>query len=156
MLTRLRTKVLRLHPLFPRMARVALEDTTLPAGGGPDGSSPIFVPAGTRVIHTFAAAHRDPAVFGENVNEFDPNRWHNIEPSSWQYLPFGGGQRQCLGQNKALNQASYAIWKLASTYERIEARQDCEYKPQSRLITQNVNGCKVAFFPAKNDATVVT
>lgn len=32
--------VLRLYPVVPQMNRVALTDTALPVGGGPDGSLP--------------------------------------------------------------------------------------------------------------------
>lgn len=34
---------LRLHPVVPLNSREAIEDTTLPVGGGPDGHAPIFI-----------------------------------------------------------------------------------------------------------------
>jgi len=38
-----------LYPVVPYNFRVALKDTSLPRGGGPDGMSPIGVPKGTPV-----------------------------------------------------------------------------------------------------------
>jgi cytochrome P450 len=36
-------ETLRLYPVVPQNSREAQEDTTLPVGGGPDGTSPLFV-----------------------------------------------------------------------------------------------------------------
>ena len=42
-------ETLRLYPVVPYNVRVALKDTSLPRGGGPDGMSPIGVPKGTPI-----------------------------------------------------------------------------------------------------------
>lgn len=42
-------ETLRLYPVVPFNVRVALKDTTLPHGGGPDGNSPIGVLQGTPI-----------------------------------------------------------------------------------------------------------
>lgn len=39
-------EVLRVYPVVPANYREAVRDTTLPVGGGPDGSSPVFIPKG--------------------------------------------------------------------------------------------------------------
>src|SRR3569833_4686058 len=41
---------LRLHPVVPANTRQAAVDTTLPVGGGPDGTQPIFVKKGTSIL----------------------------------------------------------------------------------------------------------
>ncbi|RDW58872.1 hypothetical protein BP6252_13348 [Coleophoma cylindrospora] len=135
---------LRLYPVFARMDRAALVDTTLPVGGGSDNSSPIFVPRGTKVMCQFYALHRNPDVFGADVETFNPDRWANINPGAWEYMPFGGGQRACLGQNKALNEASYVIWRLAREVKMLQSRDDKDYAGQLMLIVKNANGCKIA------------
>ena len=39
-------EVLRVYPSVPVNFREAVRDTTLPVGGGPDGTSPVFIPKG--------------------------------------------------------------------------------------------------------------
>jgi cytochrome P450 len=43
---------LRLMPVVPGNSRVAIRDTILPLGGGPDGKSPVLVEAGDTVSQT--------------------------------------------------------------------------------------------------------
>ena len=88
---------LRLHPVIPTNARQAARDTSLPKGGGPDGQSPLFVGKGTIVMYNVYAMHREPRVFGHDVDEFIPERWEGLRPG-WGYLPFNGGPRVCLGR----------------------------------------------------------
>lgn len=40
------SEVLRMYPAVPVNFREAVRDTTLPVGGGPDGTEPVFVPKG--------------------------------------------------------------------------------------------------------------
>ena len=80
---------LRLYPVFPTLARVALTDTILPTGGGPKGTSPIFAVAGTQILANFYALHRDESVYGPDVENFKPDRWDLIKPGPWQYMAFG-------------------------------------------------------------------
>ena len=42
-------ETLRLYPVVPFNVRTSLKDTTLPRGGGPDGSQPIGIPANTPI-----------------------------------------------------------------------------------------------------------
>lgn len=100
---------LRLHPVVPGNSREALEDTTLPFGGGPDAMSPLFVPKGGIVAWSVWTMHRRKDYYGEDAEDFRPERWlddpvtgkKGLRPG-WEYLPFNGGARICLGQRKAL------------------------------------------------------
>jgi cytochrome P450 len=90
-------EVVRVVAVIPMNERVALRDTTLPRGGGDDGSYPIFVRKGIQVlIPAYAIQHR-PDIWGEDAEEFRPERWedHKI---GWEWIPFGGGPRKCLGR----------------------------------------------------------
>lgn len=52
-------ETLRLALVIPLNERVALRDTVLPQGGGPDGDESLFVPKGRRVlIPTYAMTRR--------------------------------------------------------------------------------------------------
>ena len=89
----------RLFPVVPFNYREALVDTTIPRGGGPDGTTPLFVGKGTYVMYCTYAMHRDTSIFGPDALEFKPERWDNpnLRPG-WGYLPFNGGPRICLAR----------------------------------------------------------
>ena len=91
---------LRLYPVVPGNARQNIVDTTLPKGGGPDGQSPMFIPKDTTVGWSLYTMHRRKDYYGEDAEEFKPERWlgeKSLRPS-WEYLPFNGGPRICLGR----------------------------------------------------------
>ncbi|KAF2761351.1 cytochrome P450 [Pseudovirgaria hyperparasitica] len=112
---------LRLHPVVPNNGRVAKVDTVLPLGGGPTGTSPLFVPKGTQVIYSPYAMHRRQDYYGADALEFRPERWASLRPG-WEYLPFNGGPRICLGQQYALTEAGYVTVRLAQGFGGVEAR----------------------------------
>jgi cytochrome P450 len=118
---------LRLHPPIPRNSREALRDTTLPTGGGPDGTEPIFVPEGTQVGYQIFSMHRRKDVYGEDADDFVPERWteSNLRPG-WAFLPFNGGPRICIGQQFALNLASYIVCRVV---QHIDSVESCDSSP---------------------------
>lgn len=73
---------LRLYPIIQGSSRVALKDIILPQGGGDDGKSPVFVAAGTLVIFHFMSLHRRKDLWGDDADEFRPERWQD-EKASW-------------------------------------------------------------------------
>ena len=136
---------LRLYPVFPVLARVALSDTVLPVGGGKSQEDPLFVSKGSTVVMSYYALHRDPEVFGDDVEDFRPERWNDIGPDQWQFIPFGGGQRACLGQHKVLVEASYVLLRMATVFETLECRDLEPWKGELKLTCKSANGCKVSF-----------
>ena len=94
---------LRLYPIVPINVRFPLEDTVLPVGGGEDGKAPLFVPRGQLVSWNMYAMHRRKDIFGEDAEEYKPERWLDQGDTKglrlgWEYLPFHGGPRICLGR----------------------------------------------------------
>lgn len=88
---------IRVAAIIPMSERSALRDTTLPTGGGEDGKSPIFVREGTQIlIPKYAIQHR-PDIWGEDAEDFRPERWEGRK-IGWEWVPFGGGPRKCLGR----------------------------------------------------------
>jgi cytochrome P450 len=94
-------EAIRVAAVIPMSERSALRDTTLPRGGGPDGASPIFVRQGTQIlIPKYAIQHR-PDIWGEDAEDFRPERWEGRKVG-WEWVPFGGGPRKCLGRKSRL------------------------------------------------------
>lgn len=128
-------ETLRLDPVVPLDGRRALKDTTLPTGGGPNGDKPIFVRKGMQVDYSVYIIQRRKDLWGEDADEFRPERWDGRK-SGWEYLPFNGGPRICIGQQVsrchlsahkheanteqfALTEAGYVIVRLAQRFEEI-------------------------------------
>lgn len=99
-------EILRLYPVVPYNVRVALEDTTLPRGGGPNGDEPIGVLEGTPVGYSTLILQRRADIYPPPSSGFPdylsfvPERWDSWTPKSWTYIPFNGGPRICIGQRK--------------------------------------------------------
>ena len=132
------------------MNHIALRDTILPRGGGASGKAPIFAPQGTTIYTNQYTLDRDETVFGNGVEIFNPGRWNsfNCKSTSWEYMPFGGGPRACVGQQNALAEAAYIVAKIAQVYKGLESRDDKDWEGEWKLTAKNVNGCKVACIPA--------
>ena len=113
-------ETLRLWTIVPGNGRRTNKPTTLPRGGGPDGESPIYLPAQTDVNYAIHVMHRRKDIWGEDAEEFKPERFQGRRPG-WEYLPFNGGPRICIGQQFALTEASYVVVRLLQKFDRIEA-----------------------------------
>lgn len=113
------SETLRLHSIVAFNSRMAARDTTLPTGGGPDGTMPVFIPAGSEVAFSSHVMHRRKDLWGPDADQFVPERWETKRPG-WSYIPFNGGPRICIGQQFALTEAGYVIVRMLQRYEAIE------------------------------------
>jgi len=84
----------------PVNSRTAIRPTTLPIGGGPNGTAPLLVRKGETVAYSVYTMHRRKDIYGEDAEFFKPERWENDKLANvgWAYLPFNGGPRVCLGR----------------------------------------------------------
>ncbi|RLV94484.1 Cytochrome P450 52A13 [Spathaspora sp. JA1] len=122
-------ETLRLYPSVAANYRRATQDTTLPLGGGPDGTAPIFVSKGSTVAYCYYSIHRLEDYFGKDAKEFNPERWESLDKLGWQYLPFNGGPRICLGQQFALTEIAYVVVRLVQMFPNLESRDERPYPP---------------------------
>jgi cytochrome P450 len=127
-------------------ARWAITDTVIPRGGGPDGQSPIFIPKGHVVSYNIWTMHRRKDIYGEDALEFKPERWNDLR-MGWDYLPFNGGPRICVGQQFALTEASYTIVRLVQEFKACDARDDRPWAESLNLTLASGNGTLVAMTP---------
>jgi cytochrome P450 len=88
--------------------------------------------------------HRNPEVYGADVESFRPERWPDIRPG-WNYLPFSGGARHCPAQQLALFWVSYAVARMAMEFEELQNRDAVlEFVENLKLNMESGNGVKVA------------
>ena len=95
-------EALRLCPPAPAVGRMVMADIEV---------NGYRVPAGTSAIVAICAMHRDPALW-EDPLRFDPDRFSPERSKGrdrWQYLPFGGGPRACIGEHFAMLEATLAL-----------------------------------------------
>ncbi|KAJ6505385.1 fatty acid hydroxylase [Mycena sanguinolenta] len=112
-LTAVMRETLRLTPTAGKRGVTPLQDTTL--GGGK-----YFVKAGTTILVHVWNMHRDPLVWGEDAEEFRPERhldgkFESLPPNAWQ--PFGFGLRGCIGRAFAWQEV---ILVLATVFQRFD------------------------------------
>ncbi|CAG8953736.1 hypothetical protein HYFRA_00006626 [Hymenoscyphus fraxineus] len=141
-LTYLFYETLRLYPVVPMNSRRAIRNTILPTGGGPDGKLPVAVMKGEGVAYSTYVLHRRHDTWGEDADEFRPGRWVGRK-LGWEYIPFSGGARVCIGQQYALNEASFVVARLLQRYDRIES---IDPEPLRKEIAMSLilgNGVKV-------------
>lgn len=112
-------ETLRLYPVVPFNRRCATKDTTLPHGGGKDGTSPIYIRKGRTVMYSTYVLHRRKDIWGEDAETFNPDRWVGRKVT-WEYIPFNGGPRTCIGQQFALMRSSYVLVRLLQRFDKIE------------------------------------
>ncbi|MFP4233951.1 MAG: cytochrome P450 [Nitriliruptoraceae bacterium] len=107
-------ETMRLAPPVWVAPRIALEDLDL------DG---IRVPRGAHVLVSQYVTHRDPRWYPD-PERFDPWRWERTPEQALPrgaYVPFGGGNRRCLGEHFAWLEARIILLSLTRAC-RLEPR----------------------------------
>ena len=108
-------ETLRLWPTAPGFNRAPYDDAII--GGR------YLIPKGTPVTVLTPMLHRDKRVWGEDAEEFDPGhfapeRRKNLPRHAFK--PFGTGQRACIGQQFARQEAVLALGMLLQRFEFLD------------------------------------
>src|SRR5205814_699073 len=89
----------------------------------PSGLGGIDLPAGVVAAHCIYLTHRRPDVW-EDAQRFDPERFLARKPGPYEFIPFGGGTRHCLG-------AAFAMYEmkivLAEMLQRVEEHDELDF-----------------------------
>lgn len=116
-------ETLRIYPVVPFNVRLALKDTTLPRGGGPDGLSPVGILKDTPIGYSTLLMQRRKDLTPDALR-FWPERWQTWQPKPWNYIPFNGGPRICIGQQFALTEIGYTIVRILQRFDRVDNYMD--------------------------------
>ena len=119
---------LRLQPVVPMVGRLLQEPLTI---GG------MALEAGTFVSPSIYLVHRRESLYPD-AKRFYPERFLGFKPAPWEWLPFGGGLRKCVG-------AAFAIYEmkmvLATILPRIDMRLVSDrVRPRRRAVTITPEG----------------
>jgi cytochrome P450 len=115
-------EALRLYPPAFVVPRSVREDTTV---------GPYAIPKGSEIVIWIYVVHHDPRWY-PNPHEFRPERFDPEQEAlrpKYAYLPFGAGQRACIGQMFAMLEAQLI---LATLLPRVHFEYAGRRRPQLR------------------------
>ncbi|MEV6620674.1 cytochrome P450 [Amycolatopsis sp. NPDC051106] len=102
------------------------------------------LPKGYAVLVSIALIHDDDAVF-PHAATFDPHRFEGARPDLYQWIPFGGGTRRCLGAAFATMEMTVVLRTLLRDFTLVPTTA-----PGERWHSRGV-----AYAPAKGGRAVV-
>lgn len=129
-------EIQRVRPVIHRTAR-QVRAPSLPVGRW-------TLPRGQVVVVSIYLVHRDEALFGD-PDRFDPDRFMGSRPDSYQWIPFGGGVRRCIGAAFAHMEMNVVLRTLL---------RDFTLEPTSER-GERWHSRGVAFCPARGGRAVV-
>ena len=135
---------LRLYPPFWMVDRMALAD---------DRVGDLLIPKGSTVVVFVYGVHHSPRHW-EDPERFDPQRFTAAKeklrhPFNW--LPFGGGPRGCIGGNYATLQIFMVLSVLLKKYDfQLAAGQTIEERPM--VILRPKHGIRMNFTATQSQA----
>jgi len=81
------------------------------------------VPAGAAVAVAIEAIHRDPAIYPD-PDTFRPERFLEKKPGPFEFLPFGGGHRRCIGAAFSDHEARVVLATLVDRLDLVPLAED--------------------------------
>lgn len=127
-------ETLRLYPPAPTLPREALTDMKI---------GNIHVPKGVNLWTMVATFHTDTNLWGPDALKFKPERFEKgiagacKNPNS--YMPFGFGQRVCLGQNLAMVELKILMALILSNFS-FDLSPKYVHSPVMRMIIEPKDG----------------
>lgn len=106
------TETLRVRPVIHDVARVLHQPVSL---GGFD------VPAGVTVVPSIGLVHSRDDVF-PGARDFRPERFLGERPGTYEWFPFGGGIRRCLGAPFAITEMKTVLRTIFDRFDVAAAR----------------------------------
>jgi cytochrome P450 len=117
-------EAMRSRPVVPMTGR----RIAVPWQFGPYG-----VPAGRPVAISILLLHHREDVYPDPFS-FRPERWLGRKPGTYEWIPFGGGTRRCLGAALAMAEMRVVLREMARRLD-LEADRPEPERPQHRNVT---------------------
>ena len=139
-------EALRVMPVIPVVSRKVREPVVI--GGYP-------IEAGAHVMPCIYLTHHRPDVYGD-PERFRPERFFERRFSPYEYLPFGGGQRTCIGNAFALHEMTVVLGTLLSRNNSMMRAATCSGRA-SDTGSASGNACwciTVSISPGSTDSTL--
>jgi cytochrome P450 len=108
------------------------------------------VPAGSAISVSILLLHHREDLYPEPF-EFCPRRWLGRKPGTYEWIPFGGGTRRCLGATLAMAEQRVVLEAMARRLD-LEAEHDRPEHAQHRNVTMIPALAARAILRARADA----
>ncbi|CAG4936453.1 unnamed protein product [Colias eurytheme] len=135
-------EALRLHPPIGFLTRQCIKDTILPVGN-------IKINEGTRMLTPIYEVHYDEKYYAEPEKfmpeRFAPENKHKLVDI--HYMPFGKGNRECLGKRYALIQAKAGLVHLLRDFTIRTIIKDGGIKYLPQPVQVRLENVDVEFIP---------
>jgi cytochrome P450 len=118
------TEAMRSRPVIPMIGRRVVVPWRLGEYG---------VPAGTPVGLSILLLHHREDLYPD-PHAFRPERWLGHKPGTYEWIPFGGGTRRCLGAALAMAEQRVVIEAMARQLD-IQAADERPERPRHRNVT---------------------
>ncbi|KAJ3117908.1 hypothetical protein HK098_006080, partial [Nowakowskiella sp. JEL0407] len=120
----------RFHTVVTTIARDSVNSTTLTSQ---DGLTITFPPK-VQFLLNVPRIHTSTTFWGEDANEFKPDRWlNNFVPVPGSYFPFGDGPMSCIGQKMAIIETKVTLIKILQRFTIKKSPRQGEIKPVTTL-----------------------
>ncbi|XP_031275408.1 cytokinin hydroxylase-like [Pistacia vera] len=135
-------EVLRLYPPAPNAQRQARQNIKV---------DDVVVPKGTNLWIDVVAMHHDPTLWGDDVNEFKPERFRD-DPlyggckHKMGFLPFGFGGRMCVARNLAMMEYKAVLTKILSRFS-VKLSPNYRHAPSIVLSLRPTHGLPLIVEP---------
>ncbi len=119
-------EVLRVQCPGINVAREAIHDVVIQG---------VLLPKGTTVLMQPAIIQKNPTIWGEDCDEFRPDRWDNLKEGTeaadpWAFAAFSHGPRICIGRAFSMLEFKIILIELVSKFrfEAVDPRMAHEIK----------------------------
>jgi cytochrome P450 len=129
---------LRLRPVVPAVARYLTEPTAL---------GDRVLPAGVHITPSIYLTHRNPAIYPE-PERFRPDRFLERPAGTYEWIPFGGGTRRCLGASFALFEMRIVLAEVLRRFDLAPTRAPGERIARRAITFSPRSGGRIAVTPA--------
>jgi len=93
----------------------------------------VVAPQGSRILVAIILTHHRPDIYADPYR-FNPDRFLGFKPSTSEWLPFGGGNRRCLGAALAMEEMGIVLGEIARRTDLV-ATDDAPERPVNRNVT---------------------
>ena len=95
---------------------------------------PFKLEAGSPVVFSQYMTHHRGDAF-EDAEVFRPSRWESIKPTPYEYLPFGGGARRCIGASLGMMQFLITLPRILRAYRfTMQPGTTVNYRAHSTML----------------------